>query len=286
MLPGDWHTTEDIDHFLTRAGDFLRSRPAEHTTALTAIGRLRTGGADGVRGALFGWLEQEGEVRAACYRPAARRLGLTPIPPGQADALADHLAELHRPLSGVVADHGSATAFAEAWRRRTGAVPAADWRARLHRLDVLAPPGPVPAGRGRAAGTRDHGHVVRWCREFCVEVGEEVSVNAVDAGAWAATRFADKHFTYWETPDGAPVSLAGSTPMVAGMVRIDPVYTPARLRGRGYAGAVTVEAVRAALAAGATDVVLYTDPDDPTSNALYRRIGFVPLADWTGYGFS
>ena len=74
--------------------------------------------------------------------------------------------------------------------------------------------------------------------------------------------------------------------MVGGMVRVDPVYTPAHLRGRGYAGAVTVEVSRAALAAGATDVVLFTDPANPTSNALYQRIGYVPLTDWAVYDCS
>jgi predicted GNAT family acetyltransferase len=49
---------------------------------------------------------------------------------------------------------------------------------------------------------------------------------------------------------------------------------------------VTVEASRAALAAGATDVVLFTDPDNPTSNALYQRIGYVHVADFAGYKFS
>jgi predicted GNAT family acetyltransferase len=99
------------------------------------------------------------------------------------------------------------------------------------------------------------------------------------ADSWADSRFADKHFTFWETTDGTPVSMAGWTTMVAGMVRIDPVYTPAYLRGRGYAGAVTVEVGRAALAAGATDVVLFADPANTTSNALYQRIGYVPVTD-------
>jgi predicted GNAT family acetyltransferase len=100
----------------------------------------------------------------------------------------------------------------------------------------------------------------------------------------AASRFGEKHFTFWET--GEPVAMAGSTSPVAGMVRVDPVYTPARFRGRGYAGAVTVEVSRAALARGATDVVLFTDPANRTSNALYRRIGYVPIADFTGYDFA
>jgi predicted GNAT family acetyltransferase len=74
--------------------------------------------------------------------------------------------------------------------------------------------------------------------------------------------------------------------MVAGQVRVDPVYTPAPLRGRGYAGAVTVEASRAALTAGATDVVLFTNVANPTSNALYQKIGYRPVTDFGLYDFA
>ncbi|WTK80593.1 GNAT family N-acetyltransferase [Streptomyces sp. NBC_01511] len=129
----------------------------------------------------------------------------------------------------------------------------------------------------------EQGQLVRWCGEFVDTVGE---VPAVTADSWAGSRFADRHFTFWETPDGTPVSMAGVTSMVAGMVRVELVYTPARLRGRGYAGAVTVEVSRAALAAGATDVVLFADPANPTSTALYQRIGYVLVADWSVYDFS
>jgi predicted GNAT family acetyltransferase len=80
--------------------------------------------------------------------------------------------------------------------------------------------------------------------------------------------------------------MAGVDPMVGGQVPVDPVYTPAHLRGHGYAGAVTVEVSRAALAAGATEVVLYTNAANPTSNALYQRIGYVPLTDFAAYDFS
>jgi predicted GNAT family acetyltransferase len=66
---------------------------------------------------------------------------------------------------------------------------------------------------------------------------------------------------------------------VAGVVRVAPVYTPAELRRHGYAGAVTAAVTRAALDAGATDVVLFTDVANPTSNALYRRLGYRPVED-------
>ncbi|MFI9244974.1 GNAT family N-acetyltransferase [Streptomyces sp. NPDC053086] len=286
MRPDDWHLTEDLDEFLARAGDFLRSRPTLHNTPLTTIEKLRRRGADAssAEATVFGRLELGGEVRAVFYRlPSRRRLTLTPLTPEEAETLAVHLAGLGHTPSGVTADHGTATAFAEAWQRHTGAAPVCDWRGRLHRLGTLTPPEPRPEGRGRILDARDQEQLICWCNEFAADVGE---APTMDAASWAGTRFADKHFTFWETPEGAPVSMAGSTSMIAGMVRVDPVYTPAHLRGRGYAGAVTVQVSRAALDAGATDVVLFTNPANLTSNALYQRIGYVPVTDFTGYDWS
>ncbi|MFD5458808.1 GNAT family N-acetyltransferase, partial [Streptomyces olivaceus] len=73
MRSDEWHLTEDVDDFLARAGEFLRSRPAVHTTQLTAIEKLRTGGED-ARGSLFGRLESQGEVRAVFFRRPTLRL--------------------------------------------------------------------------------------------------------------------------------------------------------------------------------------------------------------------
>ncbi|MCT2589372.1 GNAT family N-acetyltransferase [Streptomyces sp. N2-109] len=285
MRPDGWHLTEDVGDFLARSGDFLRSRPALHTMPLTVTEKLRTHGADayGAQATVFGRLERAGKVRAAFYRLPSRGLSLTPLSPEHADTLAARLAALWPSLPYVSADHGTATAFAEAWQRHTGAAPTLGKRIRLYRLGTLTPPEPLPEGRGRVAGEQDHEQVVRWCGEFVETVGE---VPAVDAASWAGSRFADRHFTFWETPDGTPASVAAVTSMVAGHVRVDPVYTPAHLRGRGYAGGVTVEVSRAALAAGATDVVLFADPANPTSNALYQRIGYAPVTDWAVYDFS
>ncbi|WP_442814167.1 GNAT family N-acetyltransferase [Streptomyces sp. NBC_00151] len=51
------------------------------------------------------------------------------------------------------------------------------------------------------------------------------------------------------------------------------------------AGAVTVQVSRAALAASAKEVVLFTNAAHPTSNALHRRIGFGPVTDFAAYDF-
>ncbi|EKX66649.1 GNAT family N-acetyltransferase [Streptomyces ipomoeae] len=286
MRPDDWHLTEDVDDFLARAGDFLRSRPGLHVMSLTWAERVRTRGAAafGAEAPVFGVLERAGEVHATFHRLPPRALCPTPLTPEQADTLAARLAALGHSLPSVSAPHSTATAFAEAWQRHTGATPKLrDTRLCLYGLGTLTPPEPPPAGRGRLLGEQDHEQVMFWCGEFARAVGEDVTI---DADSWAGTRYADKRYTLWETPDGTPVSVAGMNPLIGGQIQVDVVYTPAHLRGRGYAGAVTAEVSRAALAAGAREVVLFADLANPTSNALYQRLGYRPLTDWATYDFS
>ncbi|MHC3462276.1 GNAT family N-acetyltransferase [Streptomyces flavovirens] len=282
MRPDDWHLTHDIDAFLARAGDFLRSRPALHTVPLTVTEALRARGAHayGSGDPVFGVLEREGEVRATCFRTPPRRLNLTPLAPDEADALAVRLAALGLPVPGVGADRDTAEAFAGAWQRHTGATPTLHERQRLYRLGTLTPPRPLPEGRGRVAGGQDRDRLMRWHQEFAAALG---GAPSADSGSWADTRIAQERVTFWETPDGTPVSMAGTTPQVAGQIRVTPVYTPAHLRGRGYAGAATAEVSRAALAAGAAEVLLFADLANPTSNGLYRRIGYRPVTDFAVY---
>ncbi|MFG3505834.1 GNAT family N-acetyltransferase [Streptomyces sp. NPDC047821] len=80
--------------------------------------------------------------------------------------------------------------------------------------------------------------------------------------------------------------MAAHSPVVAGQARVAPVYTPPALRGRGYAGAVTAAVSRAARDAGARQVLLFADVANPTSTALYQRIGYRPVADHVDIAFT
>ncbi|MEU5475584.1 GNAT family N-acetyltransferase [Streptomyces lydicus] len=92
-------------------------------------------------------------------------------------------------------------------------------------------------------------------------------------------RIADGRCLLWEA-GGRPVSMAGITRTLVGTARVAPVYTPPELRGRGYAGAVTAAVSQAAKDSGAQEVLLFTDLANPTSNALYRRLGYRPVEDY------
>lgn len=282
---GGWHLTRDLGEFLTRAGAFLRSRPALHTVPLTVTETLRTRGrcvyGDGAPE--FGVLERAGEVRAAFFRTPPHWLNLTAVTPEDADSLAARLAALGRRLPGVNAECDTAAAFAEAWQRHTGAPAALRQRQRLYRLGALTEPGPLPPGAPRIAVEADRELLRRWHDEFSASVG----LGTVrDSAEWADARIDSGGITLWETPDGTPVAMAGTGPQVAGQVRVASVYTPPHFRRRGYAGAATAEVSRAALACGVDEVLLFTDLDNPTSNGLYQRIGYRPVADFDVHDFT
>ncbi|MFE2733614.1 GNAT family N-acetyltransferase [Streptomyces sp. NPDC059349] len=283
-VPG-WHLTADVDDFLARAGDYLRAEPALHTVVLSVTASLREQGPAvyGAQGQLFGVLYgPDGGVSGTFLWTKPFRLHVSPLDRDQADALA--VALQGRPVTGVFGVDAASAAFADAWQSRTGARAHRAIEQRLYRLGDLTPPLSAPAGRPRVATGADRELLVRWRNEFAADAGTPGGASGSEE--WADERISYGGVTLWETADGVPVAMAGVTREAAGAVRVAPVYTPKELRGRGYAGAVTAEVSRAARAAGASEVLLFTDLANATSNGLYQRIGYRPVRDFAVHTFT
>lgn len=282
-----WRTTGDVAEFLAAAGGFLRGERARNTVFLTVAETLRENPAHyvaqdaGPAGLpLFGWWadgagEAGGGVRGAFLHTPPFPVLLTAVPAGAAASLAATTLA-GRPLGGVNAYPEAAAAFGRAWQEITGGRVTVHRRSRLYRLTELTWPDPLPDGEPRLAGQGDAGLLTDWFTAFAREV-DDLDGRAEQA-AVVRDRLSYRGLTVWEA-GGEPVSLAGVTRQVAGMVRIGPVYTPPGRRGHGYASAVTAAVSERALALGADEVLLYTDLANPVSNAIYQRIGYRPVED-------
>jgi RimJ/RimL family protein N-acetyltransferase len=262
-----WQRADDAEQFAAVAGGFLRSRPVEHTVALTLVETLRSQGphAYGPDDPIFAWYDTaDGTVTGAVLQtpPHPLMVVAAPAPAELAGLLAGHRPTAANTLAG--------DCFADAWCAATGARFRPARRTRLYRLDELL--ASSPPGGARVASPGDRAVLESWVDEFHAEIGEAAGPSFVD------DRLAYGGFTLWED-GGVPVSLAGNSRLDAGMVRVTLVYTPPACRGRGYGGGVTTAVTRAALDAGADDVVLFTDLANPTSNALYQRLGYRPIED-------
>src|SRR5205823_10825158 len=86
--------------------------------------------------------------------------------------------------------------------------------------------------------------------------------------------------------DGGPTSVAGFGGATPNGIRIGPVYTPPELRRRGYASALVAALSQRMLDQGRRLCFLYTDLSNPTSNRIYRAIGYEPVCDSKEYRFA
>ena len=193
---------------------------------------------------------------------------------GAAVAFADDLAGEWPALKGVMGAHDAAYAFAARWREHTSAVPVLRVHLRQHVLTEVVDI-PAAPGTARVAGEADLPWLADAQAAFLAEVGMPGTPERWHT--WLPRRIARGEFRIWE--DGGPVAFAGFNGAAPELARIAPVYTFPGRRHRGYATTLTAALARELLEGGKRSVFLTTDVTNPTSNAIYARIGFRPEND-------
>ncbi len=266
---------DDVEAFLEQASPLLLEDEPRHNLILGLASTIRD--APGLYPERQFWVVRKGsEVAAAALRTPPYNLVLArPRSEAALDALVTVVGE---ELPGVVAATPEVDAFAQRWSKRHGHSVRVDHAMGIHVLESVQPV-PVPPGSVRDATRGDRALLLAWWGAFGVEAlaGEEQD-DVRDASA-VDHRLDAEHagIVLWE--DGAPVSFAAYGGRTPNGIRIGPVYTPPALRGRGYATALVAELSARLLTEGRRFCFLYTDLANPTSNAIYERIGYVRVCD-------
>ncbi|WFF05417.1 GNAT family N-acetyltransferase [Micromonospora sp. WMMD1076] len=284
------HFCTDPGEFLAAAGAYLAADPVVGTVVATIAHRMAARRAEGV--ALpedVWWLvvrDASGAVVGAAMRTAPfppRPPFLLPMPREAAVALAG---AWHRRGERIRAVNGAlpaARACADEIARLDGGRVEVAQHTRLHLLDHLTPPAPVP-GALRAATADDVDLVAAWFGAFTADADEQAgrprgaSAHETPDRAELLRRIRDGRVWFWTDRSGRPVHLTAAHPPSFGVARVGPVYTPPEQRGRGWAGNAVAEVSRLLTAEGAR-VCLFTDQANPVSNRLYARLGFRPVVD-------
>jgi predicted GNAT family acetyltransferase len=185
-------------------------------------------------------------------------------------------------VPGVSGPTQLAADFARVWNKQTGESYRIRTHERIFELHKVYMPTPAP-GKMRLATQADMQIVTRYCTDFFIEALPKERREDIDS--YVQQRLDNKDFYLWELLDGQVVSLAGKTRPVISVISIGPVYTPPEQRGHGYASNLVATLSQHLLDAGWKSCSLFTDLANPTSNAIYRRIGYDPLIDWDEYHF-
>ncbi len=178
-------------------------------------------------------------------------------------------------LPGIVGDVADAAAGAAFWAAATGGTFAMSVALRIHELTrVEVVPG---AGVLRPAEETDAPRLAEWEQAFYAEAlpnethrrGAPLNLDGLHV---------------WEV-DGKPVTMARGQATGPNSATITAVYTPPVHRSRGYATSAVAALSELLLRRGHRSCVLFTDLANPTSNAIYRRIGYRPAGDFSNLVF-
>lgn len=224
-------------------------------------------------------------VADAAGSPVAGAMHTPPWPPHLATsdveaavALAEHLAESGRTVTGVGGMRPAAEAFTRRWvelrpcRVRTARAEG------VHEASTVTPPSGVP-GTWRVSEPGDAPLLNDWALGFIADIGDPRPAR----DDLLTTRAARGEMWLWEV-GGTPVSMAYASPATGGVSRVSWVYTPPAHRKHGYASALVAVLTRSVLESG-DRCMLYTDLANPTSNAIYQAVGYRRIADAVSLAF-
>ena len=282
----------DVEEFERIAGTYLRAREAEHNLILGLCSSLRAARATApvtrplpaapTLPPYFAAVTSGDDIVGAAMRTPPYNAILSALRDESAvDLIVDDLLAAAPDLPGVLGATESARRFAERWTRRTARAHRIKTAERIFQLTTVVPPRRA-AGRQRLATTADRDLVTRWFAAFTREALREDDSRAAEmVDRWLG----DPGRTLYLWEDGEPVSICGAAGRTPNGIRIGAVYTPPERRGRGYASNNVAAASQAQLDSGLHFLFLYTDLSNPTSNRIYREIGYEPVCDVDEYRF-
>ncbi len=183
-------------------------------------------------------------------------------------------------LSGVVGDAFYARAFSEFYYKKTGGERTLIAH-ELRSVNKL----PIANGGLQIATEKDIDIITRWTMQFQADAHAFVRQNFDELYEITKGRIEAGNVFKWFN-DGKMVSIAGIVRKTKNIGIVGLVYTPFEFRGNGYATSSVLKLSEFILENGFNKCGLFTDKSNPTSNHIYRKIGYEPLTEFADIEFT
>jgi uncharacterized protein len=226
-------------------------------------------------------LRDETKLLAAAIRTPPYKILLAHFsssPSASAELLADSISGFSKTVPGAVGESEITDSFIRHWCDSHKVKIEGRMAQNVYKLEHLSDIKFVP-GNLRLATEQDKDLVVRWGHAFHEDVYRDSNISQPEDDI--IKRIHNKELYLWE--DGLPVSMAAKARPTENGMRINAVYTPPELRGRGYATSCVGTLCREVLDSGSRFCTLYADAANPVSNSIYRKIGFQEICDSVEY---
>lgn len=224
---------------------------------------------------LISIIENNSIVAAALMTPPYN-LVVTQAQPAQANALIESLIDYKIHVPGVLGPKQSSQFFAEAYCQRHELKQKEKMNERVYQADKVIHPA-YPPGKMRPATKKDFPLLVDWGIGFIQDaLLPQHEVERVSA--MTERKIEEESLFIWE--NGGAKSMASFQGHTPNGVRVGYVYTPEKHRQFGYGSAITASLTQYLLDEGKKFCFLFTDLSNPTSNSIYKKIGYREVCDF------
>ena len=198
------------------------------------------------------------------------------------DVLINNLLALKIEIPSIISLKPWAYRFASKWEKETGMTTKLVMDQGLYRLDRVDETLEKSPGNWLFAEEKHRQLIEEWYYLFAVEAG--VPIPSSTAIQESVAKMVDNQEVFlWEDKGEIVSMMKKSRPTKQG-ITVSLVYTPKDKRRKGYARTL-VAAISSELLKDFSFCVLYTDMMNPTSNKIYKEIGYVKIVDSVQLGF-
>ncbi len=273
---------QDTREFFDRAREYLLEKELIHSLLLRVAKRLADNPQYSPENSPYlAIVENNDRVVAVALRTPPRNLILSQVKDLTAlEKIAEDVYKNNPEIPGVTGLKKETEIFVKIWKYLTGRDCQISMKLRIHKLEKVRS---IANAKGHLALANQENRdiLLDWAEKFYREATGTVPVNINKE----VDRYLKEKNVYFWQDNKQFVSFVNASRSTLNSADIGPVYTPPEYRRKGYATAMVAELSQKLLDRGFKYCLLFTDLANPTSNNIYRQIGYEPVSDWNEYSF-
>ncbi len=231
-------------------------------------------------------IEEDGKVLALFQMTPPHPLNLIFVEENRMEEVMDvfikNMVELKINFGSIISLKPWAYKIAKKWELKTGMTHQLLMDQGVYRLNKVNETLEHSPGTWRYAEELDSSLIEKWFNLFENDTG--LPISPIDNVNKRVARFLKEREVFLWEDKGKIVSMTKKSRPTKNGVTVSMVFTPQEERNKGYARTL-VTAVSRELLKDFDFCVLYTDMMNPTSNKIYREIGYERIADSVHLGF-
>ena len=274
---------EDANEFSAKAEPILAQREDVYSLFFGVLQAIKTGAYENP---FMAAIEENGEVLALFQMTPPHPVNIILTDEDRMEEVLDlaieSLITLEVEVSSIISLKPWANRFAGKWETKTGRSSKVLMDQGLYRLDQVDETLKESSGTWRFANEEDCPLIGNWYTLFEKVAGLPVT-SKEDVKSRVETFVKKREVFFWEDKGQIVSMMKKSRPTKHG-ITVSLVFTPQEERRKGYARTM-VAACSKELLKDYKFCVLYTDMMNPTSNKIYKEIGYKKIADSVQLGF-